>query len=46
MKAVNRVTGEEVAMTVNPNGAMEVLDDPDIDYLVDTGDKINGLEVA
>lgn len=46
MKAVRRSTGEEVEMTDAANEAMPILDDPDIDYLVDTGDKINGKPIA
>jgi hypothetical protein len=35
--------GSELAVTPGPNAAMEVFDEtPDVVYIVDTGDKING----
>ena len=45
VRAVNTATNDVVAETEGPGDAVPVIDDPDVVYRVDTGDKINGNPV-
>jgi cytochrome b6-f complex iron-sulfur subunit len=42
MKAIKRSTGEVLDETVGPSDPIQVFDDPDVYYTVDTGNKILG----
>ncbi len=42
IKAIKQSTGEVLAETSEPNAPIPVFDDPDVIYLVDTGNKILG----
>lgn len=46
MQAVKRSTNEVLAETTAPGAAIEVFDDPDVYYTVDTGKKILGAKNA
>jgi cytochrome b6-f complex iron-sulfur subunit len=46
MRAVDSSTGEVLAETTDPNSTIPVFDNPNVEYEVDTGSRINGKPIG